>query len=224
MDLRPPFPPDFRLLLASQSPRRRSLLKDLGVPYEVVATNAEEAGEGESPAALAASNAAAKVRDAVLPPGSLQGAFVLGTDTVVSLAGRVMGKPSSAAEAATMIMALSGRTHQVLSGVALLRIAEAGGGAGPGGASAGPGPREGLRVATAATDVTFLPLSEAQVEAYVASGEWTDKAGAYGIQGLAGTFVSEIRGEYSNVVGLPLCLLAQLFRESGFDLVRRQWL
>ena len=70
-------------------------------------------------------------------------------------------------------------------------------------------------MATAVTDVTFLPLEDAQIEAYIASGEWTGKAGAYGIQGLAGTFVSEVRGEYSNVVGLPLCLLARLFREAG---------
>ncbi len=74
------------------------------------------------------------------------------------------------------------------------------------------------------TDVTFLELDEARVDAYIASGEWTDKAGAYGVQGLAGMFVSEVRGEYSNVVGLPLCLLASLFREAGFDLLRRQWL
>jgi septum formation protein len=72
--------------------------------------------------------------------------------------------------------------------------------------------------------VTFIELEPAQIQAYLASGEWTDKAGAYGVQGLAGMFVSEVRGEYSNVVGLPLCLLARLFREAGFDLLLRQWL
>jgi septum formation protein len=236
VDLRPSFPADFRLFLASQSPRRHSLLRDIGVPYEVVATDAEEAVGGAAAVTLAASNAEAKVRHAALPLGLLDGAYVLGTDTLVTVDGRLMGKPSSRAEAVDMIAALSGKTHQVVSGVALRRIgmmgepALGGGSAGtvtsapgePG--TAGKGRGEHLRVATATTDVTFLRLEDAQIEAYIASGEWTDKAGAYGVQGLAGTFVSEIRGEYSNVVGLPLCLLARLFRGAGFDLMRRQWL
>jgi septum formation protein len=79
-------------------------------------------------------------------------------------------------------------------------------------------------VGTATTAVTFLPLDQAEINAYVTSGEWVDKAGGYAIQGLAGLFVSALRGEYSNVVGLPLCLLARLFRECGFDLLRRQWI
>lgn len=184
------------------------------MPYEVVTTSADELTEGDTATALAAANAVAKVRGAALPSSGVAGAFVLGTDTLVTFAERVMGKPRSAAEAAAMISSLSGRTHQVVSGVALGRI-------GPQGELPND---EAIRVAASTTDVTFLPLDEAQIDAYVASREWTDKAGAYGIQGLAGTFVSEIRGEYSNVVGLPLCLLAQLFRESGFDLLRRQWL
>lgn len=205
MDLRTPIPPDFRLYLASQSPRRHSLLRDIGVPYEVVRSSAEEALEGDTPAALAAANAVAKVRGASLPAGAPAGVFILGTDTLVTLDDRVMGKPASRDEAKAMISELSGRTHQVVSGVALLAKGR-------------------LRVATASTDVTFLELDDRSIDAYIASGEWTDKAGAYGIQGLAGMFVSEVRGEYSNVVGLPLCLLAGLFREAGFDLLRRQWL
>ncbi len=216
MDTRPSFPADFRLLLASQSPRRHSLLRDIGVPYEVVPTAAEEAGEGGGADALASNNALAKVRHAVLPSGDLAGVFLLGTDTLVALDGKVMGKPASRTEAAAMIAALSGRTHQVVSGVALRRIA------GEGGVSTAI--EEHLRAATATTEVTFVKLDAAQIDAYLASGEWTDKAGAYGVQGLAGTFVLEIRGEYSNVVGLPLCLLARLFEESGFDLLRRQWI
>lgn len=187
------------------------------MPYEVVATDVEEAAEGDTAAVLAGANAEAKVRGAVLPGVTLDGAFVLGTDTLVALAGRVMGKPKSRADAGAMIAALSGQTHQVVSGVAIRRIVGAD-------EPAGLESKEHLRVATATTDVTFLHLDEAQIEAYLASGEWTDKAGAYGVQGLAGTFVSEVRGEYSNVVGLPLCLLARLFRQVGFDLLRRQWL
>lgn len=213
MDLRPPFPADFRLFLASQSPRRHSLLRDIGVPYEVVRTAAEEMTAGEDARKLAAMNAAAKVRCASLPPGLSGGAFVLGTDTLVTLAGKVMGKPASRPEAVAMMVALSGRTHQVVSGVALGRVTA-------------PGVllEEELRVDTSTTDVTFLPLETADIDAYLDSGEWADKAGGYGIQGLAGLFVSEVRGEYSNVVGLPLCLLADLFRRSGFDLLRRQWI
>lgn len=206
------------------------------MPYEVVTTDAEETTGGDAALALAAANAVAKVHHAALPRGPLAGAFVLGTDTLVSIGGRVMGKPSSRADARAMIAALSGETHQVISGVALRRVGGDGEppvGSGPPGTrvrapdepgAAGPKPGEQLRVATATTDVTFLRLEEIQIEAYIASGEWADKAGAYGVQGLAGTFVSEIRGEHSNVVGLPLCLLARLFREAGFDLLRRQWI
>jgi nucleoside triphosphate pyrophosphatase len=236
VDSRPSFPADFRLFLASQSPRRHSLLREIGVPYEIVSTDAEETVGGDIAAALAVRNALEKVRHAALPHGYSEGAFVLGTDTLVTLDGQVMGKPSSRAEAADMIAALSGRRHQVISGVALRRVyaeREPAIGGAPAGArmpaSAEPGaagerPGEQLRTAAATTDVTFVRLDEAQIEAYIASGEWADKAGAYGVQGLAGTFVSEMRGEYSNVVGLPLCVLARLFREAGFDLLRRQWL
>jgi septum formation protein len=206
VDLRPSFPPDFRLFLASQSPRRHSLLRDLGVPYEVVRSAAAEALTGDTAANLAAANAVAKVRGAALPAGVPDGAFVLGTDTLVTYQDRVMGKPVSREEAVAMITMLSGRTHQVVSGVALERFGA------------------GMHVATATTDVTFLEMDPAQIEAYMATGEWTDKAGAYGVQGSAGMFVSEVRGEYSNVVGLPLCLLARLFRDASFDLLRRQWL
>ena len=181
-------------------------MRDMGVPYEVVRSSAVEALTGDAAASLAATNAVAKVRGAVMPAGAPVGAFVLGTDTLVTYEDRVMGKPASRDEAVAMITELSGRTHQVVSGVALQRIGA------------------GVHVATATTDVTFIELEPAQIQAYLASGEWTDKAGAYGVQGLAGMFVSEVRGEYSNVVGLPLCLLARLFREAGFDLLLRQWL
>jgi septum formation protein len=201
------------------------------VPYEVVRTAAEEKDEGDTAATLAAANAVAKVHHAALPSGRLEGAFVLGTDTLVTIDGRIMGKPSSRAEATHMIEALSGRTHQVISSIALRRIGavpppagHAAEGATGKRKHATAAPREQLHVAIATTDVAFIRLDEDQIEGYIASGEWTDKAGAYGVQGLAGTFVAEIHGEYSNVVGLPLCLLATLFRNAGFDLLRRQWL
>ncbi len=146
----------------------------------------------------------------------MAGAFVLATDTVVTVGDRVMGKASSEEEAAAMLAALSGRTHHVVSGVALARTGGSAGVEGP--------PFSKVEVASAVTDVTFMALAETDIAAYVASGEWRGKAGAYAIQGLAGLYVAEIKGEYSNVVGLPLSLVGRMFREQGFDLVRRTWL
>lgn len=213
------FPPDFHLVLASQSPRRRSLLRDVGVPFTVVMSSAEETLTGAEGETLARANAVAKINAAQLPPNTVPGTFVLGTDTVVTLDGVAMGKPDSATEAASMLRRLSGRTHQVISGVALARTLPPTPGAGSAGAPSLTEPRIGC----ATTDVTFLPLSDHAIDGYLASGEWKGKAGAYAIQGIAAFFVLEICGEYSNVVGLPLCLLAQLFRDSGFDLLLKRW-
>jgi septum formation protein len=208
-----PFPADFQLILASRSPRRHSLLRDVGIPFVVAPSTAEEVLSGAPAAALAERNARAKVQAAVLPDGARPGAFVLGTDTVVVAGEWVMGKPSSTAEAASMLGMLAGRTHQVVSGVALARVGDG-----------GRAQMEDARVAHAVTGVTFSALDEARIAAYLASGEWRGKAGAYAIQGLAGLWVERIEGEYSNVVGLPLCLLAELFFDHGFDVVRREWL
>jgi len=113
VDLRPQFPPGFRLLLASQSPRRHSILRDIGVPFIVVGTKGEEVIVGGSPCAIAEANALAKLRGAVLPEDAQEGAFVLATDTIVTVGNRVLGKASSEDEAASMLALLSGRTHQV---------------------------------------------------------------------------------------------------------------
>jgi len=153
-----------------------------------------------------------------VPDDALPGAFVLGTDTLVTLNGLVLGKPASRDEAREMLSLLSGRRHEVVSGVALVR-------------SGLPRVNEetawraeaATRVTSAITEVTFERLSPSAVEAYLASGEWKGKAGAYAVQGLAGLFVRRLRGEYSNVVGLPCCLLSSVFRELGFDLLTRLW-
>lgn len=213
MDLGPPFPPDFLLILASRSPRRHSLLRDLGIPFTAALSEAEEESEGGPPQEIAERNALAKIGAVGLATDLPPGAFILGTDTLVVVDDRVMGKPQSAADAASMVAALAGRTHRVVSGVALRRS----------GFADGPDGFGETRVGHAWTDVTFLPLSEDDVDAYVASGEWKGKAGGYAVQGLAALFVAEVRGEYSNVVGLPLCLLARMFRELGFDLLGRCW-
>jgi septum formation protein len=218
MDARTPFPEDFQLFLGSQSPRRHSLLRELGVPFTIVSSGAQEALEGGPADRLAEANAMAKVKHARVPDDALPGAFVLGTDTLVTLNGLVLGKPASRDEAREMLSLLSGRRHEVVSGVALVR-------------SGLPGANEeaawraeaATRVTSAVTQVTFERLSPSAVEAYLASGEWKGKAGAYAVQGLAGFFVSRLQGEYSNVVGLPCCLLSRLFRELGFDLLQRLW-
>jgi septum formation protein len=123
---------------------------------------------------------------------------------VVVVDGVILGKPADRQEAGAMLARLAGRRHEVVSGVALMRGEHV--------------------VAHAVTAVRFAPLDEGQIEAYLASGEWEGKAGAYAIQGLAALFVEGIDGEYANVVGLPLALLARLFRLLEFDLVTRAWL
>lgn len=231
MDRRIPFPGDFELILASQSPRRHSLLRDIGVPFRVVVSDAEEVLDGNDARSIAEANALLKLEGAVLPEDVIAGAFVMATDTIVTVGGRAMGKAGSEEEAASMLASLSGRTHQVVSGVALARsIGDRGssgtiyGVADSGGARDEGGRFPGVRVASAVTDVSFVDMGESDIAAYVASGEWRGKAGAYAIQGLAGLYTWAISGEYSNVVGLPLALLRKMFREQGFDLVRRTWL
>ncbi len=218
MDTRVAFPEDFQLFLASQSPRRHSLLRELGVPFTIITSDVQEALQGGTADRLAEANALAKAEHARIPDDALPGAFVLGTDTLVTLDGLVLGKPASHDEAREMLSLLSGRRHEVVSGVALMRS-----GLPRGGMEAAWGMEAAARVTSAVTEVTFERLSPSTVEAYLASGEWKGKAGAYAVQGLAGLFVRRLRGEYSNVVGLPCCLLSRMFRELGFDLLTRLW-
>ena len=181
------------LTLASTSPRLRQLLEMLGIPVEVRPSNVPEVRDpGELPAAYTLRLARAKA-------GSVPGAFVLGADTTVALDEHVLEKPADAADAVRILSLLQGRTHEVVTAVAL---------------AAGGVTRE--RVDT--TLVTFRPASRAYLEAYVATGEPMDKAGAYGIQGYAAMFVAEMRGEHSGIVGLPLCETTLLLREYGYPI------
>ena len=178
-----------RLLLASASPRRRELLALLGRAWDVVAVDVDEqplAGEGA--ADLVERLAVAKARAGLDRDPD---AVVIGADTVVELDGEVLGKPLHRADAAVMLRRLSGRTHRVLTGM--------------GGAA-----RDHELHEVIATEVTFAELDDEAVEAYVATGEPDDKAGAYGIQGLGGAFVTSLHGSYHNVVGLPVAQLAAL--------------
>jgi len=187
-----------RLVLASASPRRRELLALLGLEFSVRPVDLDErALAGEAPAAhvrrLAREKAAAAAGE---------GELVLAADTVVAVDGEILGKPSDAAEARRMLARLSGRTHEVFTGVALRQ--------------GGAAPREA--VAVARTAVRFAALTGAEIDWYVASGEPFDKAGAYAIQGLGALLVEEIEGNYTNVVGLPLPATRRLFGELGLEL------
>jgi septum formation protein len=189
-------PTDF-IYLASGSPRRRELLQQIGVPFRVVAAAVDEAVlPGEEPLAYVTRLAAAKAdlgwgrnRDAT------DGA-VLAADTAVVLDGKILGKPADGEDAEGMLRQLSGRTHEVLTAVAL-RTAK------------------GLKSRISRSEVTFRSIAAAEARAYWESGEPADKAGAYAIQGRAAVFVAELRGSYSGVVGLPLFETAQLLCEAG---------
>ncbi len=209
------FPGDFRLYLASSSPRRSQLLHSIGLPFEVVPTSGEETDVHKDPVRLAEENAARKARGAHLPADVSSGCFVLGADTVVVACGGVMGKPSTREEARAMIAGLEGRSHEVATGVALRRLS-------PGSAAQSAGPAV-EHVGSTVTWVRFRPLNDVEIDAYLAAGEWHDKAGAYGIQGVAALLVDGIRGEYSNVVGLPLSLTFELFLAHGFDILTARW-
>jgi septum formation protein len=172
-----------RLVLASRSPQRRAILGQIGVDFEVVLPDVEELSEGE-PAALVVENALRKAR-------AVPGELVLGVDTTVALDGRVYGKPRDAAEAEAFLRALSGRTHDVHSGIALIE----------GGVE---------RTAAACTAVRFREIDEPTLAWYLESGEWRERAGAYAIQGRGAALVEGIDGDYLNVVGLPLATLLEL--------------
>jgi septum formation protein len=184
-----------RLVLASASPRRRELLSRLGLEFEVRPVESDETPRpGERPEALVLRLALAKARAAARP-----GELALGADTVVAADGALLGKPADDEEARCMLSALSDRSHEVWTGVALVEVP----------AAAGTGKlRERARACR--TEVVFRVLSESEIDAYVASGEPRDKAGAYAIQGGAASFVARVEGDYTNVVGLPLPLVEEL--------------
>ncbi len=191
-----------RLVLASASPRRLALLAQIGVtPDEVVSTDVDETPlKGETPRLLALRLARAKA-EAVKAPG----AVVLAADTVVAVGRRVLPKAETEEQARDCLASLSGRTHRVLTAVALrtARFQPAGKGRQDAGASL-------VRTRLAEARVTFKRLSRDEIEAYIASDEWRGKAGGYAIQGLAARYVTNIIGSYTAIVGLPLYETANL--------------
>jgi septum formation protein len=172
-----------KLILASTSPRRAELLKSAGLAFAVVAPDADEKlHSGETPVEYAVRTAREKAESLSAPPGTI----VLGADTVVAAEGRILGKPADADDAKHMLRLLSGKMHEVITGVCLRSAKKT----------------VCFHVATA---VLFRDLSEEEVADYVATGDPLDKAGAYAIQNGAAGMVRRIDGSYSNVVGLPLC-------------------
>jgi len=185
------------IVLASASPRRRELLALAGVPHRVQPSAIDERrAPGETPAGFAERAAQDKAR--AVAQGCPAGTWVLGADTVVVADDEVLGKPRDRRDGQRMLRLLSGRTHRVITGVALV--------AAPSGRS------ESFAAETA---VTFRPLAEGWIEGYLDSGEPMDKAGAYGIQGLGGLLVAGIQGSYTNVVGLPLGETVLLLERAG---------
>jgi septum formation protein len=175
-----------RLVLASRSPQRRAILESLGVRFALRPSDFAEIEEGQADE-VATANALGKARAAAREDGEV----VLGVDTVVSLGGRLYGKPADVDEARATLRALSAQTHTVVSAVALV----------------GDGPPS---VASAATAVRFRRLDEETVEWYLAGGEWRERAGGYAIQGAGCALVAAIDGDWTNVVGLPVATLLAL--------------
>jgi septum formation protein len=198
------------LVLASASPRRRQLLTQAGFTFQVRAAHiCEDPRPGEEPIGYVIRLAREKAQaifdeiaatdgEPASEPGleSAQPLAVLGADTTVTLDGHILGKPEDAGDAARILRLLSGRSHRVITGVALVM-------------------RNTVDVAAEVTAVKFLTLSEQEIAAYIATGEPMDKAGAYGIQGLAAKWIPRVEGCYFNVMGLPLSLVSTLLESRG---------
>ena len=188
------------MILASQSPRRRELLAQMGLTQFIIrpALGEEKADPGLTPGRLVEALSRRKAEEVAArsDPGDL----VIAADTVVAVDGRILGKPRDGAQAREMLTLLSGRSHTVYTGVTVRRDGE-------------------VLTGHEATRVRFRPLSPAEIDAYVRTGEPMDKAGAYGIQGLGALLVEGIEGDYCNVVGLPVCRLGRMLTRFGVDLL-----
>lgn len=186
------------IILASQSPRRRELLGQMGITDFIVrpANGEEVVDPALTPAQLVEALSAQKAAE--VAGSAEQDDLVIAADTVVAVDGKVLGKPHSTQQAAEMLSMLSGRAHTVYTGVTV---------------------RRGTQILTRheATDVRFRTLTSAEIQSYIATGEPMDKAGSYGIQGFGALLIEGISGDYSNVVGLPVCCLGRMLTEFGVD-------
>lgn len=188
-----------RIILASQSPRRRQLLDQIGLTgYEILVPQADESYEPSLPPAEIVRSISRKKAEAASRLAGDSEALIIAADTMVFLDSLRLGKPHSEQEAYSMLTSLSGRTHEVITGITVL---------------------QGSRLETCSdmTGVTFRSLTDAEKWSYIRTGEPMDKAGAYGVQGKAALFVTGINGDYFNVMGLPLHLLGQMLSSFGMD-------
>lgn len=202
---------DKRIYLASRSPRRRELLKQIGINFEVLIMRSypamradvdETPRPGETPAEYVTRIAASKAKTGWMRAleRRLPRLPVLGADTTVAIDGEIIGKPGNADEAATMLRKLSGREHEVFSAVAVAL-------------------NDHVETKLSSSRVRFSELNDNLIQDYVDSGEPMDKAGAYGVQGKAAAFIAEINGSYSGIMGLPLYETAQLLKQAGLALL-----
>ena len=183
-----------KLVLASRSPRRSELLKLAGIPFEVMVPDVDETCTLPAEEAVVSLSARKAKAAGVLCPGR----FILAADTLVELDGKTLGKPANEENAREMLRALSGRTHQVYTGVSVLS------------------PSGQLFTGSDRSDVTFCNVTDEEISAYVRSGEPMDKAGAYAVQGRASLWIVRLEGNYSSVIGLPLYLVRLLLLRSGY--------
>ena len=186
-----------QLILASQSPRRKELLGLCHIPFTVRVADIDEAMD---PTAPAFDEVARVSRQKALAIPRQTGDVIIAADTIVVCAGQVLGKPRDAADACRMLRLLSGRDHQVMTGVTVLRGGE-------------------TVTFTEVTDLHFRELSEKEIARYVATGEPMDKAGSYGIQGGAALFCTGMNGDYYNVMGLPVCALGEVLKRTAPQLM-----
>ena len=189
-----------RIILASQSPRRKQLLEQIGIKkFDILVPQAEEDYDSALSPEEIVSSICRRKAEAALALSDDPAAIIIAADTMVFLDALRLGKPRDKAEAFAMLSALSGRTHRVCTGITLC---------------------QGTRAETRceSTAVTFRPLLEREIWAYIRTGDPMDKAGAYGVQGRAALFVSGITGDYFNVMGLPLHLLGRMLADFGVDL------
>ncbi|MDO5146583.1 MAG: Maf family protein [Eubacteriales bacterium] len=197
-----------RIILASGSPRRRELLSQAGYAFTVEVSEVDERIPKEKPGKMVEELSLRKAK--AVADTKKEMCTIIGADTVVALAGEILGKPEDEADAKEMLLALSGKTHQVYTGVSLLLMRG--------------GECVGEKSFHVQTDVTMRKMTGEEIEDYIATGEPMDKAGAYGIQGKAAVFISGICGDYYNVVGLPICeltqKLAELWEENEIEMER----
>lgn len=186
-----------QLILASQSPRRKELMGLFRVPFVIRVADIDEKMDESKPAFDEVARVSRMKAEAVAREAD---DVVVAADTIVVCQGRTLGKPKDEAQAKEMLRLLSGRDHQVMTGMTVLR----------GGI---------CQTCTEVTDIHFRPLSEKEIEAYVATGEPMDKAGAYGIQGGAALFAQRLEGDYYNVMGLPVCRLGQMLKSIAPELM-----